>query len=416
MQSAKLFSAESSADQAIIKEPLTTVDYKFILAASQNKLTSIKQLSTWFTSISKMLARFNDVEQFLFGTTASLNQGSELQLRTMQAKLECQTAKLEEIPSSPPSNLVALVKEESRLYGAVRTFSEFDNFLRATSYRTEILASGELQHIVAPTLFRPTETHTLLSRTQQFKSPEYEETVVLDENTGLSLVSDQRTFVFPPEQRISSVKSVTFHYVRGTRSAESRMHQLLRPHFWRWLVTALSGTDFAHLLTMGWECDHTWVFGRLIEQEKNEREEMDQLFAILALSDQMRTKSPTENLMSWYVNALKSITDLNAVTRTYRKGCGLMFLPVELAESLYKVHAHKEGYAEVMSRVARDNEGYMPIAELQKAIALIIVDRNRQKALQAFDTRPQKGTKQAQSQVASTKLTLGVKSTAATSS
>jgi hypothetical protein len=53
---------------------------------------------------------------------------------------------------------------------------------------------------------------------------------------------------------------------------------------------------------------------------------------------------------------------------------------------MYKVHAHREGYAEVMSRVARDNKGYMPILELQKAIAMIVVDKNRQKLFSNFDS------------------------------
>ena len=72
--------------------------------------------------------------------------------------------------------------------------------------------------------------------------------------------------------------------------------------------------------------------------------------------------------MTWYVKALKTIEDLNAVTRTYREGCGLMILPSQLAES-NKVHAHREGYSEVMSRVARENQGYLPIHLLQAAIA-----------------------------------------------
>ena len=126
---------------------------------------------------------------------------------------------------------------------------------------------------------------------------------------------------------------------------------------------------------------------------------MDQLFAILALQDELRVKAPSENLMAWYVKALKSIEDLNAITRTYRQGCNLMILPIQLAESLYKVHAHKDGYAEVMSRVARDNQGYMPIAELQKAIAMITVDKNRQRALSAFDSLKHPKAHAMQSQV-----------------
>jgi hypothetical protein len=240
-----------------------------------------------------MLSRFPDPEAFLFGTTASLNIGSELQLRTVAVKTESSGVKLENAAPGAP-DLVKLIKEELWLFNApITTFSVFDQFLQATSYRKQIMADRDLQHLVAPTILQPSmEARTLLSRAQQFKSPEYQETVTLDEHTGLTLVSDQRIFVFPSEQRMTSVKAVTFHYVRGDRKPEVKVHQLLRPHFWRWLKVALTGTDFAHLLTLGWECDHTWVFGRLIKQQDNEREESDQLLAILAVQDELRTKSP----------------------------------------------------------------------------------------------------------------------------
>ena len=360
---------ELPADLALIKELVSTSDFKFQVAASSSKLISIKQLSAWFSAITKMLSRFPDPEAFLFGTTASLNSGSELQLRTVAVKMESSAVKLENAAPGAP-DLPALIKEELRLFNEpVTTFSTYDKFLQATSYKKQIMADRDLQHLVAPTILLPSmEARTLLSRAQQFRSPEYQETVTLDEHTGLTLVSDQRIFVFPSEQRMTSIKAVTFHYVRGDRKPEVKVHQLLRPHFWRWLKIALTGTDFAHLLTLGWECDHTWVFGRLIEQQDNEREESDQLFAILAVQDELRTKSPSENLMAWYVKALKTIHDLNAVTRTYREGCGLMILPVQLAESMYKVHAHREGYAEVMSRVARDNKGYMPFWSFKRLL------------------------------------------------
>ena len=380
---------ETLRDAALIKELQATTDYKFLNPAASNKLQSIKQLPMWFSAIVKMLVRFPDPEAFLFGTTASLNNQSELQLRTIQVKQEFPSSKREDA-KAPPS-YTALVLEELQLFGQVLSFARFDNFLEGSSYRTHILADNTLKHLIAPALFPRTEAASaLLTKTQQFRSPEYEETVTLGDNHGLTLVSDQRKFIFPSEQRITNVKAVTFHYAKNIRlgdcSPERIIHQLLRPHFWRWLNSALTGTDFAHLLTLGWECDHTWIFGRLIEQADNEREESDQLFAILAVQDELRTKSSSENLMSWYVKALKTIDTLNAITRTYRKGCGLMILPAELVESMYKIHAHREGYSEVMSRVARDNQGYMPIAELQKAIANIVMDKNRQASYSNFSS------------------------------
>ena len=191
---------ELPADLALIKELVSTGDYNCQRPAVSNKLLSIKQLSLWFNAITEMLSRFPDPEAFLFVTTASLNTGSESQIRTQQVKLEYNTMKLEQVP--PSSKLPALTREEMRLFG-----------------KTEIMASRDLQNLVAPTLFTPSvEARTLLSRSQQFKSPEYQETIILDEHTGLTLVSDQRKFVFPSEQRITSVRAVTFHYVCEARN------------------------------------------------------------------------------------------------------------------------------------------------------------------------------------------------------
>ena len=379
----KLISAESPADTALIKELLATGQYKFLHPAAQNKLLSIKKLSSWFTAILKMLERFPDTEVFLFGTRASLNSSSDLQRRNV--KLEHGGVKLEEVKGAPSSDYAALITAELSLFGPIQTFTRYEQFLRDSSYKKEIMVNADLQHLVCPALFLPSAGEKeALSRMQQFRSPEYQETVTVGDDDGFTWVSDQTVFIFPSEQRATSAKSVTFHYVRN-KKPESRIHQLLRPHFWRWFTEALTGTDFAHYLTLGWEGDHTWVIGKLIAQQAAEREETDQLFAILAVQDELRTKAPTENLMSWYVKGLKTVKDLNAITKTYRSNCGLMILPTDYVDSMYKVHAFREGYSETMSRVSRENEGYMPIDKLQKAIALIKVDKNRQQVFENFD-------------------------------
>ena len=117
-------SAESTADQALIKELISTSDYKFLLPAAQNKLTSISNLSLWFITITKMLARF-DAEAFLFGTTASLNNVADLKLRTI--KLEDKGVKLERV--APTSmDIASKVLEELRSYFvcSIRTFPRSD--------------------------------------------------------------------------------------------------------------------------------------------------------------------------------------------------------------------------------------------------------------------------------------------------
>ena len=387
MQGQRPVQAELPAELALIKELVATTNYKFLLPAAQNKLTSIKQLTLWFIDMIKMLDRFPDVELFLFGTVAALNNGADLQLKSVTVKKESSPEAKAERSAPSPSALQGLVKEELRMFGPVTTWTVFDRYLAETSYKQAILDSAYLKHVVAPTLFPPDQdARAILSKTMQFKSPEYQETVTLGEQTGLTLVSDTRKFVFPSEQRRATARAVTFHYVRGDKKLqqESRIHQLLRPHLWRWIVIALTGTDFEYLLAQGWECDHTWLFQKLIAQEEDEREESDQVFAILKVIDELRTKSTAENLMTWYVNALKTTEDVNAVTRTFNKS-SLFILPVEFVECMYKVHAHKEGYSEVMSRVSRENDGYMPILQLQKAIKLISVDKNRQKSYSNFE-------------------------------
>ena len=109
MQSARTISTDPPAEVALIKELVSTSEYKFLLPASQNKLLSIKQLSLWFITVSKMLSRFPDVDSFLFGTVASLNSKSELQLRTV--KLEENGVKQEPVGPSK-ADLSTKIKEE----------------------------------------------------------------------------------------------------------------------------------------------------------------------------------------------------------------------------------------------------------------------------------------------------------------
>ena len=109
----KLYSAEVPADQALIKELVSTGEYKFLHPAAQNKLLSIKKLSSWFTAILKMLELFPDTEVLLFGTIASLNYGSDVQRRTV--KLEQQGVKLENAKAAPSNDYAALVTTKVRL-------------------------------------------------------------------------------------------------------------------------------------------------------------------------------------------------------------------------------------------------------------------------------------------------------------
>ena len=386
MQSSKLVpvasqaASTSSDEKALISELLSVKEYKFLHPPSQHRLQNIKELQAWFTGIAKMLDRFPNVEAFLFGTAASLNEDQELSIRITAVKSE-KGVKQEH---SPPDDITLRRAIAVELRTFDRDFTDFNvvaEFLSATSYAKEIRASQDLYHFIAPTLFHPSvDAKQILSRIAQYKSPEFQETVTIgDKLGGGTPVSDLKVYVFPSEQRITNAKSVTFHYVRGDQKPESRLHQLLRPHLWRWLEIALGGGDFSHFLTMGWEEDHSEVFQQLILQQNREREETDQVFAILDVQDSLRTKLATVSLHTWYLQSMKAVEKVNAVTRTYKAGCNLMILPQSFVDSMYLVHAHHDGYSEVLSRVSRENEGYVPIKELQRQIEMQLADKNRNK-------------------------------------
>ena len=75
-------------EHVLLKELSSSADFKFTLQPSQDKLTNIKCLYTWFANIANMLDKFPDVEQFLFGTAATLNEGKHLTLETTTCKTE----------------------------------------------------------------------------------------------------------------------------------------------------------------------------------------------------------------------------------------------------------------------------------------------------------------------------------------
>ena len=397
--------AEIPADLALIKELVSTKDYKFLHPPSQHRLQNIKELQAWFTGIAKMLDRFPDIEAFMFGTAASLNEDQELSIRITAVKSE-KGVKLEH---SPPDDdaLRRAISVELRTFD--REFTDFNvvaEFLSVTSYAKEIRASQDLYHFIAPTLFHASvDAKKILSRVAQYKSPEFQETVTVgDKLGGGTPVSDLKVYVFPSEQRITNAKSVTFHYVKGEQKPESRLHQLIRPHLWRWLEIALGGGDFAHFLTMGWEEDHTEVFQQLILQQNREREETDQVFAILDVQDSLRTKLATVSLQTWYLQSMKAVEKVNAVTRTYKAGCNLMILPQSFVDSMYMVHAHHDGYSEILSRVSRENDGYVPIKELQRQIGMQLADRNRNKTFTDWSAKNAKPSNQQRIQTSQTSV------------
>ena len=368
----------------LIKELAVAKDFKLSLDPAKHQLTSIKHLQAWFTGILTMLERFPQIQVFLFGTVASINKQQNLQPRVTAVKSEKGVKTDNKVDDSALRK--AILAEVSVYPYNIDTFAEADEFLASSTYGIQIRASQDLLNLMAPTLFHSSTATSsrILTATEQFKSPEYQETVTLgDDFAGQTLVSTRRVFVFPSEQRINSAKTATFYYVK-TAQPETRIHQLLRPLLWRWLKVALGTTDFAHLLKAGWEHDHTWVFQELIEQANREREETDQVFAIFNCQKMLFAKVDKDSLYTWYLQALEDIEQVNAITRTFKQDSDLMIIPVGFVNSMYKVHAHRSGFSEIMSRVSRENDG---IQELQRQIAMEISDRNRKTGMAEFETQ-----------------------------
>ena len=191
----------SSDEKALISELLSVKEYKFLHPPSQHRLQNIKELQAWFTGIAKMLDRFPNVEAFLFGTAASLNEDQELSIRITAVKSE----KGVKPEHSPPDDdaLRRAISAELRTFD--REFTDFNvvaEFLSATSYAKEIRASQDLYHFIAPNLFHPSvDAKRILSRVAQYKSPEFQETVTIgDKLGGGTPVSDLKVYVFPSEQ------------------------------------------------------------------------------------------------------------------------------------------------------------------------------------------------------------------------
>jgi hypothetical protein len=58
-----------------------------------------------------------------------------------------------------------------------------------------------------------------------------------------------------------------------------------------------------------------------------------------------------------------------------------------MVDSMYMVHAHGMGYDKLMTKISREFEGYVPIKELQRRIALDVESDNRSQAFTDFTTK-----------------------------
>ena len=159
-------------EHSLYKELMaSTADFKFSAQASQNKLTNIKLLPTWFGVITKMLERYGpDIEQFMFGTAASLNEGKNLTLQTSTCKKE-PGVKLEQ-PSGEKLELTERVRQELIAWqDEITTYLQLGKFLADSEFEVEINRDPDLKNLISPSLFPRAAPTKILEGAKLFMSP-----------------------------------------------------------------------------------------------------------------------------------------------------------------------------------------------------------------------------------------------------
>ena len=189
----------------LIKELAVAKDFKLSLDPAKHQLTSIKHLQAWFTSILTMLERFPHIQVFLFGTVASINKQQNLQPRVTDVKSEKGVKTENKVDDSALRK--AILAEVSAYPYNIDTYAEADEFISSSHYAIQIRASQDLLHLMAPTLFHAAAVTSsrILTVTEQFKSPEYQETVTLgDDFAGqTTLVSTAECLYFPRNNELT---------------------------------------------------------------------------------------------------------------------------------------------------------------------------------------------------------------------
>ena len=85
-----------------------------------------------------------------------------------------------------------------------------------------------------------------------------------------------------------------------TGKPESKLHRLLRPYVWNYLVSALQNTPYAHFIT---ECkmrfDVTHVIQELSKKSRCERYEVEQAQAIVMFRQKLWKRDTRQTLQFW---------------------------------------------------------------------------------------------------------------------
>ena len=247
-------SADASRDTeetTLIRELST--NYKYTEAPTANRLTNLRDLTSFLTRLRLVFNRFPGVSKILYQTVAATNPTADLKAKSLPER-PIVNVKIEPGTTTDSEELALLqilskerltaLKAEMTSTGPITTMRQFRDFMADTSFSDTIDENPTLLHFVAPFLKDGgTATNkTIATILDKHMSLEYERNLVLAKpETGYVVLSDTTGYVLPAQDRVTFGDGIIFLYME-TGLPESKLHRLLRPYVWNYLVGALSNT------------------------------------------------------------------------------------------------------------------------------------------------------------------------------
>ena len=309
-------SADASRDTeetTLIRELST--NYKYTEAPTANKLTHLRDLNSFLTRLRLVFNRFPGVSKILYQTVAATNPTADLKAKSLperpivNVKIEPGTTtdseELALLQILSKDHLTAL-KAEMKSTGPITTMRQFREFMGDTAYSDPIDENPALLYFVAPFLKDSgmATNKAIATILDKHMSLEYERNLILAKpETGYVVLSDTTGYVLPAQDRVTFGDGIVFLYME-TGMPESKLHRLLRPYVWNYLVAALTNTPYAHFVT---ECklryDVTHVVQELVKKSRGERYEVEQAQAIVTFRQKLWKRDTRQTIQYWLSTA-----------------------------------------------------------------------------------------------------------------
>ena len=397
----------AQSDETYQVKELLSGTFKFPDAPTSNKLMHLKDVHKWLFKIRQSFRKYANFYMFLYATVAYIDTSMELQPRKLKTKVKKEPNLVKkEVPSEDDSdgkystdedegsgkvsnvNVPEGLKTELARFGRITTYAELGEFMTTTKFSDKILTDNLLSTI-APFMAGKAQPPSANESLSKFKSLRYERRLNAPDKVGANQkytkISEVGEYILPAEDRIKFGNGITFYYNGGAQ--ESKLHSLLRPYIWSYLKQSLDKTPFSYVIT---ECpilhDVSHVVQFLLKKAEAERVETDQCYEVLNTLNSLWMKDPKTPLQQWYAEAVEKSTAVNEVSATF--GSKELFqIPTCFIETLFKVHAIREGHQDLLKRVARKNGGLVPLAKLQQELRLTEMAEGEIRSAESFSEK-----------------------------